>query len=99
MPGYRGSFSPRHKGGVPKDRAVRRANLRRISGLFRAYWPKVIVVTVLILLASALGVIPAFVIQAVFNNRIPEGDMTLTSVLVGVIVAIAIANGAMGVVQ
>ena len=59
---------PREKVERPADKAVRRANLRRIGRLFRPYWAQARVVTVLILLASALGVVPAFLQQAVFTQ-------------------------------
>ena len=56
----------------PPDKAVRRANLRRIGRLFRPYWRKLWIVTVLIVVSSGLGVIPAFMIKALFNNAIPR---------------------------
>ena len=61
MPGvpWTGSFTPGEKVERPADKAVRRANLRRIGRLFRGYWGKLSVVTVLIVVASLLGVIPA----------------------------------------
>ena len=44
----------------PQDPAVRRANLRRIAGLFRAYRLRLSAVLALILFSAALGVVPAF---------------------------------------
>ena len=63
-PGGRGHFSPREPVERPADKAVRKANLRRIGRLFRPYWKKLSVVTVLILVASGLGVVPAFLQRA-----------------------------------
>ena len=63
-----GGFTPREKTERPADKAVRRANLRRIGRLFRPYWAKLSIVTVLILVASALGVIPAFLLRAVIDT-------------------------------
>src|SRR5207237_9611403 len=79
--------------------AVRRAHLRRIGRLFRPYTGKLSVVTLLILVSSGLGVIPAFIIKALFNNAVPEGRLGLTSALVGVAIAISVVTGAFGVVQ
>jgi len=78
---------------------VRRAHLRRIGRLFRPYTGKLSVVTLLILVSSGLGVIPAFIIKALFNTAIPEGRLGLTSALVGVAIAISVITGAFGVVQ
>ncbi len=83
----------------PADPAVRRANLRRIVGLFRAYKLRLAGVLALILFSSALGVVPAFLLEAIFNDALPEGDLTLLNWLVGGMIAIAIATGALGVVQ
>ncbi len=83
----------------PADPAVRRANLRRIVGLFRAYKARLGGVLALILFSSALGVVPAFLLESIFNDALPEEDLTLLNWLVGGMVAIAIATGALGVVQ
>ena len=83
----------------PADPAVRRANLRRIVRLFRAYKARLAGVLALILFSSALGVVPAFLLEAIFNEALPEGDLTLLNWLVGGMIAIAIATGALGVVQ
>ena len=99
-------FAPREKVERPADRAVRRANLRRIGRLFRAYWGKLTVVTVLILFASALGVVPAFLQRAVFSqaftttaNREVVVNLRLLGLLVAAMIVIAIVLGAVGVVQ
>src|SRR6266581_888237 len=99
MPGPRHAFSPREPVVRPEDPAVRRAHLRRIGRLFRPYTGKLSVVTLLILVSSGLGVIPAFIIKALFNTAIPEGRLGLTSALVGVAIAISVVTGAFGVVQ
>jgi ATP-binding cassette subfamily B protein len=99
MPGHRYAFSPREEIVRPSDPAVRRANLRRIGRLFRPYWRKLSIVTAIIFVSSGLGVIPAFLIKALFNTAIPEGRLGLTSVLVGIAIAISVVTGAFGVVQ
>jgi ATP-binding cassette subfamily B protein len=99
-------FKVREKVERPADKAVRRANLRRIGRLFRAYWAKLSVVTVLILFASGLGVVPAFLQRAVFSqaftttaNREVVVNLRLLGVLVAAMIVIAIILGACGVVQ
>ena len=90
----------------PADKAVRRANLRRIGRLFRGYWPKLSVVTVLIVFASILGVIPAFLQKAVFTQAFTTTkdqqvvvDMPLLIELVAAMIAISLILGVCGVVQ
>jgi ATP-binding cassette, subfamily B, bacterial len=110
MPGGRnGGFSPREKVERPADKAVRQANLRRIGRLFRPYWAKLTVVTVLILFASGLGVIPAFLQKAVFSDAFtPTGDSKHQAVVVDfrllvelvlAMIAIALVNGVCSVFQ
>ncbi len=87
---------------------MRQANLRRIGRLFRPYWAKLSVVTVLIVFVSALGVVPAFLQQAVFSDAFkPTGihnkyvtvDLKLLAGLVLAMIAIALVNGVCGVFQ
>jgi ATP-binding cassette subfamily B protein len=101
-----GGFMPREKVERPADREVRRANLRRIGGLFRGYWGKLSVVTILIVVASALGVIPAFLLRDLISNAFqpaPGGHVTvdfqLLTELVIAMIAISLATGVIGVVQ
>ncbi len=100
--GTTGGFTPREKLERPADKAVRQANLRRIGRLFRPYWAKLSVVTFLIVFASALGVIPAFLQQAVFSQAFtPTGihdkyvtvDLQLLAGLVLAMIAISLVNG------
>ena len=93
------AFAPREPVERPADPAVRRANLRRILGLFRAYRTRLAAVLGLILFSSALGAIPAFLLQRIFDEALPERDLTELNWLVGGMIAIAIVTGALGVVQ
>jgi ATP-binding cassette subfamily B protein len=83
----------------PADPAVRRANLRRVAGLFRPYRGRLSAVLGLIVFSAALGVIPAFLLKEILNTAIPEQDMRLLSLLAGGMILIAIASGVIGVVQ
>ncbi len=87
----------------PADKAVRRANLSRIVRLFRPYKLRLGGVLGLILFSSAVGAIPAFLVQRVFDDALagPDngGDLRLLNVLVGAMVGIAIFTGVLGVVQ
>src|SRR4051794_8729558 len=83
----------------PEDPAVRRANLRRIAGLFRSYRGRLSAVLALIVFSSAIGVIPAFLLKEILNRAIPDRDTTLLSLLAGGMIVIAVASGVLGVVQ
>jgi ATP-binding cassette, subfamily B, bacterial len=99
MPGPHHFFASREPVERPADPAVRRAHLRRIGRLFKPYWKKLGIVTTIIFVSSALGVIPAFIIKELFNTAIPEGNLRLTTALVAVAIAISVVTGAFGVVQ
>src|SRR5262245_8258332 len=99
MPGPHHFFAPSEPVERPADPEVRRAHLRRIGRLFKPYWAKLSVVTTIIFVSSALGVIPAFIIKELFNTAIPEGNLGLTTALVAVAIALSVVTGAFGVVQ
>jgi len=83
----------------PADPAVRRAYLRRIAVLFRPYRARLAGVLGLIVLSSALGSVPAFLIKVVFDTALPEHDLRLLNEVVAGMIAIAIVTGVLGVVQ
>jgi ATP-binding cassette subfamily B protein len=78
---------------------VRRANLRRIVGLFRPYRLKLSGVSALIVVGAVLGAASPFLLREVFDVAIPEQREWLLTALVGGMIAIAIVTGALGVVQ
>ena len=83
----------------PADPAVRKANLRRIFPLFRAYRRQLAVVFALIIFSAALGVIPSFLLVGVLDTAIPENDVRLLTLLVAGMILIPIVTGAIGVYQ
>jgi ATP-binding cassette subfamily B protein len=82
----------------PADPAVRRANLRRVGRLFRPYRTRLGVVLALIGFSAALGVVPAFLLRAVLQ-AIERHETTPLSLAAGGMIAIAVANGVLGVWQ
>jgi ATP-binding cassette, subfamily B, bacterial len=82
----------------PADPAVRRANLKRIALLFRAYRRRLGAVLILILVSAALGVVPAFLLRGVLQ-AIQRNETTRLSLLAGGMIAIAIVTGVIGVWQ
>jgi ATP-binding cassette, subfamily B, bacterial len=83
----------------PADPAVRRANLRRIIGLFRPYRRRLGTVLLLILVSSAIGAVSPFLVREIIDVALPERDTALLNLYVGGLIAIAILTGVLGVVQ
>jgi ATP-binding cassette, subfamily B, bacterial len=83
----------------PADPAVRRANLRRVFGLFRPYSMRLAAVLSLIVLSAGLDIISPFLLKALLDTALPERDNALLTALVGGMIAIAIVTGILGVYQ
>ncbi len=100
MPGHRSQrFGPGEKPERPADKAVRRANLRRIARLFRPYRVRLSGVCALILVSAALGVVSPFLLRHVLDTAIPHHRTGLLTALVGGMIAISVVTGVLGVVQ
>ncbi len=82
----------------PADPDVRRANLRRIGGLFAPYKLRLSGVLTLIVVSAALGVVPAFLLKRVLE-AIQQNDTRALSVNAAGMIVIAIVTGALAVVQ
>ena len=82
----------------PADPELRRANMRRVGGLFRPYWRRLSGLLALIVLAAALGVVPAFLLKRALE-AIQENDTRALSINAGAMIAIAVVTGALSVVQ
>ena len=82
----------------PADAAVRRANLRRIGRLFAPYRLRLSGLLLLIVGTAALGVVPAFLLKRVLE-AIGQNDTTALSLSAGGMIAIAVATGALSVIQ
>ena len=79
-----------------------RDTARRVIPLFRPYRGRVVVVVGLIVLTSTIGIVNPLLIQAVFNKAlfVPGGPkLDLLYVLVAIMAAVPIINGAIGILQ
>jgi ATP-binding cassette, subfamily B, bacterial len=79
-----------------------RDTARRVVPLFRPYRAQVAAVVGLIVLTSTIGIINPLLIQTVFNEAlfVPGGpNLHLLYLLVGIMAAIPIINGAIGILQ
>jgi len=82
----------------PADPALRRANLRRVGGLFRPYHARLSGLLGLIVVSAGLGVVPAFLLKRVLEAIGSHDTRTLSLNAAGMIV-IAVVTGILGVVQ
>jgi ATP-binding cassette subfamily B protein len=78
---------------------VRSPETRRIARLFRPYRLRLTTVLALIGLSAAISMISPFLLREVLDKAIPERDSTLLTWLVGGMILISIATGALGVAQ
>jgi ATP-binding cassette subfamily B protein len=79
--------------------ASRRAELRRIGRLFAPYRARLGSVLALIALSAGISLISPFLLRAVLDTAIPDGDTGLLTWLVAGMIAVAITTGALGVAQ
>jgi ATP-binding cassette subfamily B protein len=81
---------------------VGRDTAKRVIPLFRPYRPQVVFVIALIVVTSTVGIVNPLLIQAVFNKALfVRGGprLGLLYVLVGIMAAVPIVNGAIGILQ
>ncbi len=72
---------------------------RRIAALFRPYVWRVSGAIGAILLTAGLGVVNPYLLQVVIDDAIPNRDMSLLYLLVGLMIALPIISGLVGVGQ
>ena len=83
----------------PEDPEVRKENLRRVFRLFGPERSRLTFVLVLIVISSALGMIPAFLLRDIIDEAIPTDNVDLLTWLVGGMIGIAVVVGILGVAQ
>ncbi len=92
----------RGMGSEPDPEAGRGMNTgaaRRIARLFRPYRWRVAAAIGAILITAGLGVVNPYLLQIVIDDAIPNGDLSLLYVLVGLMVALPLISGLVGVGQ
>ena len=72
---------------------------RRIARLFKPYKRRLGAVLWLIALSALLGIVSPFLLREIVDTAIPENDTSLLAWLVGGMIAVSIATGALGVMQ
>jgi ATP-binding cassette subfamily B protein len=98
----RGPLSAPVTGSLEAPARVGRDTAGRVVPLFRPYRAQVAIVVGLIVLTSTIGIVNPLLIQAVFNKALfVRGGprLHLLYILVGIMAAVPIVNGAIGILQ
>jgi ATP-binding cassette, subfamily B, bacterial len=82
---------------VPRER--RGATVRRIAAFFRPYRLQVVFVLATIVLTSFLGLINPYLLKLLIDEAIPSRDLGLLNLFVGLMIAVPIVSGVIGVGQ
>src|SRR5258706_3015236 len=82
---------------VPPER--RGQTIRRILWFFRPYRPQIAVVLVAILATSFIGLVNPILLKLLIDIAIPQRDWGLLNLFVGLMIALPILNGLIGVGQ
>jgi ATP-binding cassette subfamily B protein len=82
---------------VPKER--RGQTIRRIAGFFRPYRVAVAAVLATIVLTSLLGLINPYLLKLLIDEALPQRDFGLLNLFVGLMIAVPIVSGLIGVGQ
>jgi len=82
---------------VPKER--RGHTIRRILAFFSPYRPQIGVVLVAILLTSFIGLANPYLLKLLIDEAIPQRDFGLLNLYVGLMIALPIVSGLIGIGQ
>jgi ATP-binding cassette subfamily B protein len=82
---------------VPKERRGR--TIRRIAAFFRPYRWQVAAVLASIVVTSLLGVVNPYLLKLLIDDAIPSQDFAKLNLYVGLMIALPIASGLIGVAQ
>jgi ATP-binding cassette, subfamily B, bacterial len=83
----------------PPEPGTGRRHGRRIAALFRPYRGRLAAVLALIFVSAGLGMVTPFLLRDVLDHAIPDKDKELLGLLVGGMIAIAVATGVISVAQ
>jgi ATP-binding cassette subfamily B protein len=82
-----------------KPRVKRRVNWKRMGALFAPYWRQQVTVLACIVVVSALGLVPGFIIAHIIDAVIPQRNLAALAIDVGVILGSALVASGIGVLQ
>ena len=82
-----------------KPRVKRRVDWRRLRALFAPYWRQQAMVLGCIVVVSAVGLVPGFVVAHIIDKAIPHRNLRELSIDVAIILASALFSAGVGVFQ
>lgn len=71
----------------------------RVPGLFKAYAARLILLLILIVASSALGIVSPFLLRAIIDDALLNGDLGLLARLAGSLIALACFGALIGALQ
>jgi len=77
----------------------RRINWKRMGALFAPYWRQQAMVLACIVVVSAIGLVPGFIIAHIIDAAIPRRNLAELAIDVGIILASALIAAGIGVLQ
>src|SRR5580658_2995178 len=77
----------------------RRVNWKRMGALFAPYWRQQTMVLACIVVVSALGLVPGFIIAHIIDAAIPHRNLAELAIDVGIILSSALVSAGIGVLQ
>ncbi len=77
----------------------RRVNWKRMGALFAPYWRQQAMVLACIVVVSAIGLVPGFIIAHIIDAAIPHHNLTELGIDVGIILSSALIAAGIGVLQ
>ena len=92
-------FGPPDSDQPPVPRERRGQTIRRIAGFFRPYRLAVTAVLTTIVLTSLLGLINPYLLKLLIDEALPQRDFGLLNLFVGLMIAVPIVSGLIGVGQ
>ena len=95
--GRGGRGAPEEFTPVPKERRAR--TLRRMAGFFRPYRGRVAVVLATIVITSVLGLVNPLLLKLLLDVAIPQQDLALLNLYVGLMIVVPVISGLIGVGQ
>ncbi|WP_407313527.1 ABC transporter ATP-binding protein [Desulfosporosinus sp. SB140] len=73
--------------------------IKRVLKAFIPYWPKAVLVTIIIFITSIGSVVPAWLTQRIIDDGIQKGQLPIVIWLTSALIATAIITGLLGVCQ
>lgn len=79
--------------------AAKHVSVRRVLGLFKTYAARLILLLILIVASSALGIASPFLLRAIVDDALPNGNLGLLALLAGSLIALACFGAVIGALQ